>query len=110
MCRHSGEIPYNYSRHSVLATHQTVMAWRVVCELLLLSKFVSLSVIPESRRLLEAARTMEASKDTDSEARAKRSLHYLGSEEEEDESVWEAVCPTVEHRRPVVPMEDDQVR
>ena len=88
----------------MLATHQTVMAWRVVCELLLLSKFVSLSVIPESRRLLEA------SEDTDSEARAKRSLHYLGSEEEEDESVWEAVCPTVEHRRPVVPMEDDQVR
>ena len=94
----------------MLATHQTVMAWRVVCELLLLSKFVSLSVIPESRRLLEAARTMGASEDTDSEARAKRSLHYLGSEEEEDESVWEAVCPTVEHRRPVVPMEDDQVR
>ena len=93
----------------MLATHQTVMAWRVVCELLLLSKFVSLSVIPESRRLLEAARSMEASEDTDSEARAKRSLHYLGSEEE-DESVWEAVCPTVEHRRPVVPMEDDQVR
>ena len=89
----------------MLATHQTVMAWRVVCELLLLSKFVSLSVIPESRRLLEAARSMGAS-----EARAKRSLHYLGSEEEEDESVWEAVCPTVEHRRPVVPMEDDQVR
>ena len=95
----------------MLATHQTVMAWRVVCELLLLSKFVSLSVIPESRRLLEAARTMEASEgDTDSEARARRSLHYLGSEEEEDESVWEAVCPTVEHRRPVVPMEDEQVR
>ena len=94
----------------MLATHQTVMAWRVVCELLLLSKFVSLSVIPESRRLLEAARTVEDSEDTDSEARAKRSLHYLGSEEEEDESVWEAVCPTVEHRRPVVPMEDDQVR
>ena len=94
----------------MLATHQTVMAWRVVCELLLLSKFVSLSVIPESRRLLEAARTMGASEATDSEARDKRSLHYLGSEEEEDESVWEAVCPTVEHRRPVVPMEDDQVR
>ena len=53
---------------------------------------------------------MEASEgDTDTEARAKRSLHYLSSEEE-DESVWEAVCPTVEHRRPVVPMEDDQVR
>jgi len=103
------EIPYNYSStHSVLATHQTVMAWRVVCELLLLSKFVSLSVIPENRRLLEAARSMEDSEGTDSEARAKRSLHYLGSEEEEDESVWEAVCPTVEHRRPVVPMEDDQ--
>ena len=85
------------------------MAWRIVCELLLLSKFVSLSVIPESRRLQEASRTMEASEDTDTEARAKRSLHYLSSEEE-DESVWEAVCPTVEHRRPVVPMEDDQVR
>ena len=95
----------------MLATHQTVMAWRVVCELLLLSKFVSLSVIPESRRLLEAARSMGDSEgDTDSEVRAKRSLHYLGSEEEEDESVWEAVCPTVEHRRPVVPMEDEQVR
>ena len=52
---------------------------------------------------------MEAS-EGDTEARAKRSLHYLSSEEEEDESVWEAVCPTVEHRRPVVPMEDDQVR
>jgi len=84
------------------------MAWRIVCELLLLSKFVSLSVIPESRRLQEASRTMEAS-EGDTEARAKRSLHYLSSEEE-DESVWEAVCPTVEHRRPVVPMEDDQVR
>ena len=68
------------------------MAWRVVCELLLLSKFVSLSVIPENRKLNELSSVPEEAESQ----RTKRSLGYsYYSDDDDDVEVvehWESLC------------------
>merc|ERR1711923_459420 len=57
------------------------MAWRIVCELLLLSKFVSLSVIPENRKLNELSSVPE---ETESQ-RTKRSIERYYSDDDDDD-------------------------
>ena len=67
------------------------MAWRVVCELLLLSKFVSLSVIPANRKLNELSSVPEEAESQ----RTKRSLGYsFYSDDDDDVEVvehWESL-------------------
>ena len=69
------------------------MAWRIVCELLLLSKFVSLSVIPENRKLNELTKSQ----------RTKRSIDSFYSDDDDDdvETVehWDSLCEALPHRR-----------
>ena len=68
------------------------MAWRVVCELLLLSKFVSLSVIPANRKLNELSSVPEEAESQ----RTKRSIGYsYYSDDDDDVEVvehWESLC------------------
>ena len=76
------------------------MAWRIVCELLLLSKFVSLSVIPENRKLNELSSVPE---ETESQ-RTKRSIVSYYSDDDDDDDFkivdhWDSLCETVQHRR-----------
>merc|ERR1712147_130587 len=69
------------------------MAWRIVCELLLLSKFVSLSVIPENRKL--NAELSSVPEESESQ-RTKRSSYY--SDDDDDDDVfnivdhWDSLC------------------
>merc|ERR1712172_109628 len=69
------------------------MAWRIVCELLLLSKFVSLSVIPENRKLNELSLVPEEIKSQ----RTKRSIDSFYSDDDDDDDVetvehWDSLC------------------
>merc|ERR1711860_147247 len=68
------------------------MAWRVVCELLLLSKFVSLSVIPANRKLNELSSVPEEAESQ----RTKRSLGYSYYDDDDDDveviEHWESLC------------------
>merc|ERR1711902_359879 len=78
------------------------MAWRIVCELLLLSKFVSLSVIPENRKL--NAELSSVPEETESQ-RTKRSIErYYSDEDDDDEDFkiaehWDSLCEFKTHRR-----------
>ena len=76
------------------------MAWRIVCELLLLSKFVSLSVIPENRKLNELSAVPEETKSQ----RTKRSIDSFYSDDDDDDDVetvehWDSLCEALPHRR-----------
>merc|ERR1711971_896266 len=62
------------------------MAWRIVCELLLLSKLVSLSVIPENRKL--NAELSSVPEEPESQ-RTKRSSYYS---DDYDQYVTEHEC------------------
>merc|ERR1712227_110343 len=79
------------------------MVWRIVCELLLLSKFVSLSVIPENRKL--NAELSSVPEETESQ-RTKRSIesYYSGVDDDDDEDFkiaehWDSLCESKTHRR-----------
>merc|ERR1712003_402005 len=79
------------------------MAWRIVCELLLLSKFVSLSVIPENRKL--NAELSSVPEETESQ-RTKRSIerYYSNDDDDDDEDFkiaehWDSLCEFKTHRR-----------
>merc|ERR1712147_610171 len=74
------------------------MAWRIVCELLLLSKFVSLSVIPENRKLnAELSSVPEESKSQ----RTKRSSYYSDDDDDDFGIVehWDSLCESETHIR-----------
>merc|ERR1711902_467366 len=80
------------------------MAWRIVCELLLLSKFVSLSVIPENRKL--NAELSSVPEETESQ-RTKRSIERYYSDDDDDDDDedfkiaehWDSLCEFKTHRR-----------
>merc|ERR1712117_601920 len=79
------------------------MAWRIVCELLLLSKFVSLSVIPENRKL--NAELSSVPEEPESQ-RTKRSIerYYSDDDDDDDEDFkiverWDSLCEFKTHRR-----------
>merc|ERR1711902_455533 len=78
------------------------MAWRIVCELLLLSKFVSLSVIPENRKL--NAELSSVAEEPESQ-RTKRSIErYYSDDDDDDEDFkiaehWDSLCEFKTHRR-----------
>merc|ERR1712147_9387 len=78
------------------------MAWRIVCELLLLSKFVSLSVIPENRKL--NAELSSVAEERESQ-RTKRSYsYYSGDDDDDDEDFkiaehWDSLCEFKLHTR-----------
>merc|ERR1712003_296736 len=79
------------------------MAWRIICELLLLSKFVSLSVIPENRKL--NAELSSVNEETESQ-RTKRSIerYYSNDDDDDDEDFkiaehWDSLCEFKTHRR-----------
>merc|ERR1711971_33770 len=75
------------------------MAWRIVCELLLLSKLVSLSVIPENRKL--NAELSSVPEEPESQ-RTKRSSYYSDDDDDfEIEAHWDSLCETLTHRREV---------
>ena len=97
-------------RNPTSANTLQTMAWRIVCELLLLSKFVSLSVIPEHRTLnhLELG---SSTGETNSQ-RTKRSIDSYYSDEDDDDMFtvpehWESVCPTIQHRWHVAKQKHD---
>jgi len=79
------------------------MAWRIICELLFLSKFVSLSVIPENRKL--NAELSSVPEETESQ-RTKRSIerYYSNDDDDDDEDFkiaehWDSLCEFKTHRR-----------
>merc|ERR1712003_595147 len=78
------------------------MAWRIICELLFLSKFVSLSVIPENRKL--NAELSSVPEETESQ-RTKRSIErYYSDDDDDDEDFkivehWDSLCEFKLHRR-----------
>jgi len=84
------------------------MAWKIICELLLLTKFVSLSVIPDNRKItierkqnsvLQTARDSEDSFSEQNLQRHKRNVVLIDDyEDDQDEVEWESVCPTFEYR------------
>merc|ERR1712147_58272 len=76
------------------------MAWRIVCELLLLSKFVSLSVIPENRKL--NAELSSVPEESESQ-RTKRSSYYSDDDDDDDDfkivDHWDSLCESKTNRR-----------
>merc|ERR1712147_509875 len=63
------------------------MAWRIVCELILISKFVSLSVIPENRKLNAELSSVPEERESQ---RTKRSSYYsVGDDDDEDFKIAE---------------------
>merc|ERR1712147_51385 len=76
------------------------MAWRIVCELLLLSKFVSLSVIPENRKL--NAEFSSVAEERESQ-RTKRSYYYSDDDDDDEDfkiaEHWDSLCEFKLHTR-----------
>ena len=78
-------------------------AWKIICELLLLTKFVSLSVIPDNRKIIIQRKPnsdLQNSRESEKKIqRHKRNVVLIDDyEDNEDELEWESVCPTFEYR------------
>merc|ERR1711902_176811 len=81
---------------------------KIICELLLLTRFVSLSVIPDNRKItmerkqnnvLQTTRDNENSFSEQKLQRHKRNVVLIDDyEDDQDEVEWESVCPTFEYR------------
>merc|ERR1712176_994676 len=77
------------------------MAWRIVCELLLISKFVSLSVIPENRKLNAELSSVPEERDSQ---RTKRSSYYSDDDDDDDDDFkiaehWDSLCESETNTR-----------
>jgi len=77
------------------------MAWRIVCELLLLSKFVSLSVIPENRKLNAELSSVPEERESQ---RTKRSTDSYYSDDDDDDDFkivdqWDSLCESETNTR-----------
>jgi len=87
------------------------MAWLLLCEFLLFTKFVSLSVIPENRKNIYNTKKLSNEKyfETEEESnpfiRQKRNAHY--SEEEDDEE-WDPICRSFTETTKLQPLLDEQ--
>merc|ERR1712078_11929 len=77
------------------------MARRIVCELLLLSKFVSLSVIPENRKLNAELSSVPEERESE---RTKRSTDSYYSDDDDDDDFkivdhWDSLCESETNTR-----------
>lgn len=86
----------------------TSMMWRILCELLILSKFVSLSVIHDNRKLVVRAPRVTQEPKTQKLARKRRDLFSSDDYEEDEYGRWEAICPLIDEFEPIAPLLDSQ--
>ena len=89
------------------------MGWIILYEILLFTKFVSLSVIPQNKKVLypQEMKQNQISETHSTHFRQKRNIYLDDSEEYEDEEntvSWEPICPTIRDRVPLAPQVDSQ--
>ena len=90
------------------------MGWIILYEILLFTKFVSLSVIPQNKKALypQEIKQNQISETHSQHFRQKRNIYLDDSEEYEDDEEntvsWEPICPTIRDRVPLAPQVDNE--